>query len=143
MALELAHRLKSKNIQSYSVHPGAIMGTNLGTHLTEDLIASLHAQDKKQGFEDWKLRIKSPQAGCATHLVAAFDRTISGKFCSNCGEIKKTRLDKRLMGHAEYNGYYMEDCNIVRPLKQYAADKNKAERLWKMSEEMVGEKFEY
>jgi hypothetical protein len=44
---------------------------------------------------------------------------------------------------SEYNGAYLEDCNIVRPLKPYAADKSKAERLWEMSEEMVGEKFEY
>jgi NAD(P)-dependent dehydrogenase (short-subunit alcohol dehydrogenase family) len=120
MALELAHRLKSKNIQSYSIHPGVIMGTNLGTHLTEDLIASLHAQDKAQGFPHWQLRFKNSQAGSATHLVAAFDPTIS-----------------------DYNVSYLEDCNVVRPLKPYAADKSNAERLWSMSEEMVGEKFEY
>jgi NAD(P)-dependent dehydrogenase (short-subunit alcohol dehydrogenase family) len=78
MALELAHRLKSQNIQSYSVHPGVIMGTNLSTHLTTDLIAAIHAQDKKQGFDDWQLRFKNTQGGCATYLVAAFDPTISG-----------------------------------------------------------------
>ncbi len=59
-SLELAERLKSRNILSFSLHPGGkailqklvpknmkltvakvIMGTNLGTHLDQRLLASL------------------------------------------------------------------------------------------------------
>ena len=36
----------------------------------------------------------------------------------------------------------MDDCQVVRPSK-WAADPEKAERLWKLSEELVGEKFRY
>jgi hypothetical protein len=42
---------------------------------------------------------------------------------------------------SEYNGGYLEDCNIVRTVKPWAADPGAARKLWKMSEEMVGEEF--
>lgn len=97
------------------------------------------------GFDNWELRLKNTQGGCATYLVAAFDPTISGK-CSRefpnpyvWSGVRGGGADERL----EYNGGYLEDCNIVRTLKPWAADPGAAERLWKMSEEMVGEKFDF
>lgn len=117
-SLELANRLRTKSIQSYSLHPGVILGTNLGAHLNPDLLAALKAQDKLMGFSDWALRFKNIQGGCATHLVAAFDPSIS-----------------------EYNGGYLEDCAIFKPLHAYAADKEAAKKLWALSEDLVGERF--
>lgn len=40
---------------------------------------------------------------------------------------------------------YLVDCHIAAPgqFKPYALDKESAERLWKVSEELVGQKFEY
>jgi len=35
---------------------------------------------------------------------------------------------------------YLDDCQMGRPSK-WASDIDKAERLWVLSEEMVGEKF--
>lgn len=32
---------------------------------------------------------------------------------------------------------------VAKPVKPYAEDEELAERLWKLSEEMVGEVFEY
>ncbi len=43
----------------------------------------------------------------------------------------------------EYNGQYLEDCTIFRPLQLWAADPERARKLWAMSEEMVGEKFDF
>lgn len=57
---------------------------------------------------------------------------------SACSEIW-TVTDLRMI---EYNGGYLEDCNVVRALKPWAADPEAAARLWTMSEEMVGEKFD-
>jgi hypothetical protein len=31
------------------------------------------------GFPNWETKLKTPQEGCATHLVAAFDPSISRK----------------------------------------------------------------
>jgi len=39
-------------------------------------------------------------------------------------------------------GVYLDDCQIKRPSK-WAFDPVKAERLWRLSEELVGEKYGY
>ena len=39
-------------------------------------------------------------------------------------------------------GVYLSDCQIKRPSK-WALDVEKAEKLWKLSEGLVGEKFIY
>jgi hypothetical protein len=36
MALHLAEKLGDRGLQAYSLHPGAILTTNLGTHLNGD-----------------------------------------------------------------------------------------------------------
>ena len=156
--LELARRLKPKNMHSFSLHPGGtfqyaimlparlyaaalttatVVATNLGAHLDQALLDGLstclsfplpiqtnipttEAADIKSGFPSWGLRYKTIDQGCATHLVAAFDPSIS-----------------------EYNGGYLEDCTMFIPLKEYAADLEAAGRLWALSEEMVREKFEF
>jgi len=38
-------------------------------------------------------------------------------------------------------GVYMDDCQLKRPSK-WASDPDKAERLWKLSEELVGQKLD-
>jgi hypothetical protein len=38
-------------------------------------------------------------------------------------------------------GVYLDDCQLKRPSK-WASDPEKAERLWKLSEELVGQKFD-
>jgi hypothetical protein len=40
------------------------------------------------------------------------------------------------------NGVYLEDCQMKRPSK-WASEPEKAERLWKLSEDLVGEKFSH
>ena len=37
-------------------------------------------------------------------------------------------------------GVYLDDCQTRRPSK-WASDATKAERLWNLSEDLVGEKF--
>jgi hypothetical protein len=63
------------------------MDTNLGRHWDEDSLATLQAQDNKVGYSGWEFRYKTLSQGCATHIVAAFDPTISGmSLYINCYE---------------------------------------------------------
>jgi NAD(P)-dependent dehydrogenase (short-subunit alcohol dehydrogenase family) len=117
-SVELARRLKAKNILSFSLHPG-VMNTNLGRHFGEDGLDTLKAQDTKVGYGGWEFRFKTLSQGCATHVVAAFDPTISG-----------------------YNGSYLEDCTIFKTLQPWVQDPEDAKKLWTFSEELVGEKFD-
>lgn len=43
---------------------------------------------------------------------------------------------------ADEMGVYLDDCQMKRP-SEWATDPVKAERLWKMSEEMVGQEFDF
>ena len=121
----LAKKLGAKGLQSYSVHPGVIFGTSLGhTGLGEDDFAALKALDKEMGDplgEDGvEFDVKSVDEGTATHVVAAFD----------------PRLEA-------FNGDYLEDGNISDNVRPTAKKPEDVEKLWKLSEELVGQTFLY
>lgn len=113
-ALGLAPRVAPRHIKTYSLHPGVI-STELGRNLSDEQRQGLVEMLKKHPGLEWK----SLQQGIATHLVAAFDPDVG------------------------VSGAYLADCAVQEPGKAYAGDKEGAERLWKLSEEMVGEKFEF
>ncbi|GIK03032.1 hypothetical protein Aspvir_007098 [Aspergillus viridinutans] len=127
MAIALAEKLAARNLLAFSLHPGVIF-TNIASHL-EDLDSSfkeLGALDRAQGNpEGWKgLDPKPLETGVSTHIYAAFDPDL-----------------------AEHNGKYLIDCHVADPwvdtVKPWATSPIEAERLWKLSEELVGEKFTY
>ncbi|KAF7165929.1 hypothetical protein CNMCM5623_009921 [Aspergillus felis] len=126
MAISLAEKLASRNLLAFSLHPGVIF-TNIANHLDLDLdFKELGALDREQGNpEGWKgLEPKPVQTGVSTHIYAAFDPDL-----------------------AEHNGKYLIDCHVADPwvdtVKPFATSPIEAERLWKLSEELVGEKFTY
>lgn len=44
----------------------------------------------------------------------------------------------------DQNGGYLDNCKVdMDAVEPYAMDRDDAEKLWNLSEEMVGEKFEY
>ncbi len=118
----LDKRLKSSGIDVFAVHPGGIM-TNLGRHLTEEDRAALQARvtQADQGFS-WK----TMEQGAATSCWAATAPELAG-----------------------HGGVYCEDCHVATVddasptggVRSYAVDPDKAERLWTLSEELVGETF--
>jgi len=52
------------------------------------------------------------------------------------------REKSQMLTDLDEQGFYLEDCQMKRPWK-WAVDPEKAERLWKLSEELAGEKFSY
>ena len=77
-------------------------------------------------FEGWKesFDYKSPERGVSTHVYAAFSP-----------ELKS------------HNGAYVLDSHIADPndpietVKSWATNAVEAERLWKLSEKLVGQQF--
>ncbi|KAL6242138.1 hypothetical protein RBB50_011050 [Rhinocladiella similis] len=122
-SLGLAQRLKSRGIQSYGVHPGGILSTNLANHIS-DIMAALVEIDPialKNTGKPFPLSQDPPkpvEQGITTTIVAALDPRIEGQ-----------------------SGMYMADAKC-QPAYEYAESVENAERLWKLSEELVGEKFE-
>ncbi|KAJ4252298.1 hypothetical protein NW762_010895 [Fusarium torreyae] len=129
MALSLARRLGFKGLTAFSVHPGGIM-TNLAAHADDFTAFVTSMQDVDavlgtkymEGFDNVKL--KDLDEGVATHVFAAFDPTI-----------------------AEKNGAYLNDCRVADPHKEevypWATSDASAEMLWKLSEKLVRQEFDY
>lgn len=128
-AVGLEDRLSAKGIHAYSLHPGGIM-TNLSRHMSEEDMANLmerirkSAEERGENPEPFKT---IPQGAATTCWVATAD------------ELEGT------------GGLYCEDCHVADEdnestgggVRSYAVDKGNADRLWSLSEEMVGQSFTY
>lgn len=129
-AVALNKRLASRGVRTYTLHPGSI-STGLQDHVKD-----LGAQ-AVEVFDDASWRImgmsmadamkvskpKSLQQGCATTLRAALDPDL-----------------------VKEDGVYLEDTNLTtdtRKIKEWATDPELAQNCWKISEELVGEKFDF
>ncbi|MGQ7829828.1 SDR family NAD(P)-dependent oxidoreductase [Altererythrobacter sp. Z27] len=118
----LDKRLNGKGIDVFAVHPGGIM-TNLGRHLTEEDRAALQARVTQA---DQSFSWKTVEQGAATSCWAATAPELAG-----------------------HGGVYCEDCHVAvvddasptGGVRSYAVDPDKAEQLWTLSEELVGESF--
>ncbi|KAI1495951.1 NAD(P)-binding protein [Biscogniauxia marginata] len=126
MALSLAKKLGPR-LRAYSVHPGVIQ-TELDDHLDWSVdYAVLQAADRALGNkEGWAngFELKSVERGAATHVFASFSPSLEG-----------------------HNGAYLQDSQVADPwvhtVKPWATSPVEAERLWKLSEELVGQSFAY
>jgi len=120
-AVELDRRLADAGVRANALHPGAI-ATELGRHLSGEDIATLRSR-----APGGKLTWKSVPAGAATAVWAATAPELEGR-----------------------GGLYLEDCRVGRErtsddqedgFEPYARDPEAAARLWRVSEDLVGETF--
>jgi hypothetical protein len=72
------------------------------------------------GEEGATFDTKTLDEGTATHVVAAFD----------------TRL-------GDFNGAYLENANLTDNVYPVAKKAEDVEKLWKLSEKLVGQEFQY
>ncbi len=123
-AVALTRRLQAFGITANAVHPGSIH-TELGRHLTEADIQQL-SEWAKAGAE---IRYKTPAQGAATSVWAAVSPELEGR-----------------------GGLYLEDCSIglvdttpmaLRGYMPFALDAAAAAQLWTLSEQVVGQRFEF
>ncbi|KIX00451.1 uncharacterized protein Z518_10591 [Rhinocladiella mackenziei CBS 650.93] len=110
----------SHGILSLAVHPG-IIATELGRHNLPETKEAIQDMRKKGLFY-----YKTMGAGAATSLVAALDPKLGAS------ETK---------GGKENYGAYLIDCQISDKASPRAVSSDEAEKLWKLSEELVKEKF--
>lgn len=122
-AIGLEQRLSDRGIRAYAVHPGAIL-TDLARHMTEEDFERFRAQE-----EGGTLRLKTVEAGAATSVYTATAPELEGR-----------------------GGLYLEDCGVAEindseefaeGVRRYAIDGDNANRLWTLSEEMVGQSFTF
>jgi NAD(P)-dependent dehydrogenase (short-subunit alcohol dehydrogenase family) len=120
-AVGLEKRLGSRGVHANALHPGGIM-TELGRHLQPEDREFILSRMSRSGAS-----FKTVEAGAATQTFAATAPELEGR-----------------------GGLYLEDCHVATVndaedaldgVKSYALDPASAERLWEVSEKLVGQKF--
>lgn len=120
--VELAERLAKHGVTANAVHPGVIL-TELARYMEPDDMKALQEHAPPGG-----LQFKSVEAGAATSVWAAASPDLEGK-----------------------SGLYLQDCRIAPMTDEatgdvgyasYAVDPAAARRLWKLSEDLLGERFD-
>lgn len=118
----LEQRFADKGIHAVAVHPGGIQ-TNLGRHMSEEESAALLERVREN---DPDFEFKTIPQGAATQCWAATADGLEGR-----------------------GGIYCEDCHVADVddtspdggVRSYALDKGNADKLWAISEEMIGGTF--
>ncbi|THV52704.1 hypothetical protein BGAL_0071g00120 [Botrytis galanthina] len=117
--VELAKRLRSKGVQAFAVHPGVI-----GTNLARDLDPSKDYGTMTERFiSRGYIKMDAPswktlEGGTSATLVAALDPALK-----------------------DHSGVYLADCQVTETA-EYTTNPEYAERLWALSEKLVGQKFD-
>jgi len=79
---------------------------------------------------------KTLREGCVTTLYTALNLELGGKFSA----IIWCNGANNLQGEA---GAFFSDCEVFSDLLPHAVGKDMEKRLWRLSEETVGESFSY
>ena len=120
-AVGLDDRMKARGIRAFAVHPGVIM-TELSRHMVPEDFEMMQARAPKGE----PMKMKSVEQGAATSVWAATAPELDGK-----------------------GALYLEDCHIAQAsapggaggVESYALDHSDADRLWAISEALVGQTF--
>ncbi|KAJ3579826.1 hypothetical protein NPX13_g736 [Xylaria arbuscula] len=118
----LTKRLQGQGVVSFVVHPGSNFDTKLGAHLElEDYNAIFEIAKRNTGSEFVfdEPRFKTYEQIGATPLTAALDPSITSKAPA-----------------------YLMNNQITEPA-DYAKDPTLAQKLWELSEKLVGQTFSY
>ena len=121
-SVALDKRLRGRGVRAFAVHPGVIE-TELSRHMVDEDRQMLRERGKRLGG----MPQKSIPAGAATSVYAATAPEL-----------------------AEMGGIYLEDCHIAAindeenapdGVRSWALDATTAERLWAISEDLLGQQF--
>ncbi len=131
-AVAFDDRHRGRGVRAAAVHPGAIH-TELGRHMDSGQLQKMIDQMNRQLAAEGKgpFQLKTIPQGAATSVWAGFVAQadeVGGRYCENC-----------------HVGEIVPDDAIISPVSEgvraYALDLNRAEALWKKSEQLVGESF--
>jgi len=117
-SLELDRRLAGRGVHAYAVHPGMI-ATELGRYMTKDDFQALIDRAKSApsgGLPPYK----TIEQGAATSVWAA-----------TAPELE------------DQGGTYLADAEVTDQHAPWAREPDSAARLWALSEELVGQKFDW
>ncbi|CAG9951778.1 unnamed protein product [Clonostachys rosea f. rosea IK726] len=131
----LAQKLGNRGVTSVSVHPG-ISQTPLSKDLKMEDFMEIGPIDRAQGHAShWghNVQYKTPSQAVATHVFAAFHPSL---------DAPEQHADNFYL---EHNGAYVAESKPQSDttVHCWGRDAIDAERLWALSEGIIGQKFDY
>jgi NAD(P)-dependent dehydrogenase (short-subunit alcohol dehydrogenase family) len=136
-AVGLDRRALGHAVRAFSLHPGSIPGTGLEKYIPqEDLIAAGIIDRDGAPILDPARQLKTVEQGAATIVWCATSPQLDGLgglYCENCDVAP-------VMVPPSSNGG-MADSMRLRGVLPYAIDPDAADRLWTLSENLLGIHF--
>ncbi|KAK6969116.1 hypothetical protein R3P38DRAFT_3505214 [Favolaschia claudopus] len=149
-AIELTKRT-GERVMGFSLAPGLIFtGALEDPTVAEYLKAGGYLSPEGKPVDD-KHPWKTLQQGAATTLTAAFDTRLNGAPPSlpaslSLSPILCHQTDSKVVidpfVHSDKAGAFLSDCNI-KDAAAHSTDPATAEKLWAVTEKLVGEKFAF
>jgi NAD(P)-dependent dehydrogenase (short-subunit alcohol dehydrogenase family) len=130
-------RGKADNIRAFSLHPGSIVVTDLGKNFTVEQRQAFGVLDHQgQPILDPAKQLKTVEQGAATQVWCATSPQLNGMGALYCENVEVAAVDSSPADHK----WASDDSTKKLGVMPYAIDSKSAERLWKLSEEMLGYK---
>ena len=138
-SLELDNRGKDFGVRAYSLHPGAIVDTDLGRSLSKEELQKLGVlNDKGEVIYDASSGRKTIPQGASTTIFAATSpllNNIGGVYCEN------TEVAELDMAGMDDPTARMHGVTKIEGVMPYALKEESAKKLWTLSEDLTGVKF--
>ena len=135
-AVELDRRGQPFNVRAYSLHPGSVLGTDLGREEPIELFKQLGTHDANGDLKpEVAATLKTIPQGAATTIWCATSpalNNIGGVYCENADIAE---LDMGNINH-QY-----DKPETLRGVQLYSVDQDNALRLWDLSETLLGFQF--
>lgn len=138
-AVALDKRGQADGVRAFSLHPGSIVGTGLEKHLSEEELRAAGVIDEHgQPVLDPAKNLKTVGQGAATSVWCATSpqlNNMGGVYCENC--------DIAPLGHDAESDFFLDNESTLTDsgVMPYAVDSEAADRLWSLSEQLIGQKF--
>ncbi len=131
-ALALDQRAKAHGVRGFSLHPGSIVGTGLSKHVAVEALRVLGLVDADGNpIIDPARNLKTAEQGAATSIWCATSPQLDGMggvYCQNCdiAPLVSEELAANQIG------------SMALGVLPHAVDPQAADRLWSLSEQLLG-----
>ncbi|KVM61453.1 oxidoreductase [Burkholderia gladioli] len=132
-AVELDRREREHGVRAFSLHPGSIVETGLGKHVTREQLIEAGVLDAQgRPIRDPSRQLKTVGQGAATQVWCATSPKLDGLGGLYCENVDVAPLRDESPREIE-----MADAMRIRGVSPYAVDPVHARALWTLSEQLL------
>jgi len=135
--VELDHRGKSAGVRAFSVHPGSVIGTDLGRAAPVELFKQMGTHDADGNLKtEVAARLKNVEQGAATSVWCATSEQLNSIGGVYCEDVDVAQLNKGDIVHS------FDDPATLRGVQPYSVSEENAKKLWALTEKMTETVFQ-